>query len=357
MRSLSSLFLSLLIVTAAMAAPTVYPTGVTIHDPSQVWPGNNLFIDMNAGLIQLIDMEGDLVKEWGAVNGDVPHELAEMLPNGNVLAMYRAPAGNKLIERDWNGDVVWELQMPPAVTIHHDFERLPNGNTLVLVRRVRTVPQVGPNPIWDDWLHELTPQGQPVWHWSTAAHYSQLPLSAEARNLIWSENANGKQDVFHTNSIFTLPPNPHFATGDILVSQRETDLVFVIERATGNIVWSTQSTIAQHHPTMVGSNILLLDNGGDSGYPLVSRAWSRVIEIDPATKAEVWAWDAQIGGLAPAVTFFGEFLGSAQRLPNGNTLVTEGPWGRAFELTPAGQIVWEYILPSRSPIYRMSRVP
>ena len=29
-------------------------------------------------------------------------------------------------------------------------------------------------------------------------------------------------------------------------------------------------------------------------------------------------------------------------MPNGHTLVTQGPGGRFFEVTPAGEIVWEY---------------
>jgi hypothetical protein len=36
-----------------------------------------------------------------------------------------------------------------------------------------------------------------------------------------------------------------------------------------------------------------------------------------------------------------------ERLPNGNTLVTESDGGRLFELTPGGEIVWEYINPER----------
>lgn len=32
-------------------------------------------------------------------------------------------------------------------------------------------------------------------------------------------------------------------------------------------------------------------------------------------------------------------------LPNGNTLITEGMSGRMFQVTPQGQVVWEYINP------------
>jgi hypothetical protein len=38
-------------------------------------------------------------------------------------------------------------------------------------------------------------------------------------------------------------------------------------------------------------------------------------------------------------------MGYAQRLPNGNTLITESSFGRFFEVTKEGEIVWEYVNP------------
>jgi hypothetical protein len=43
--------------------------------------------------------------------------------------------------------------------------------------------------------------------------------------------------------------------------------------------------------------------------------------------------------------FYTAFMGNAQRLWNGNTHITESATGRLFEVTPAGEVVWEYILP------------
>ncbi|GAB2726975.1 hypothetical protein GCM10027089_58660 [Nocardia thraciensis] len=39
-------------------------------------------------------------------------------------------------------------------------------------------------------------------------------------------------------------------------------------------------------------------------------------------------------------------MGGAQRLPNGNTLITEAAFGRIFEVTTDGRICWEYVVPS-----------
>ena len=51
----------------------------------------------------------------------------------------------------------------------------------------------------------------------------------------------------------------------------------------------------------------------------------------------------------PGWTFHSSFIGDARRLPNGNTFVDEGMNGRFFQVTPAGEIAWEYVSPYFSP--------
>lgn len=68
--------------------------------------------------------------------------------------------------------------------------------------------------------------------------------------------------------------------------------------------------------------------------------FSRVLEIDPATKSIVWKYQDPI-----PMNFFSPFISNARRLPNGNTLINEGMFGRFFEVTPAGEVVWEYVNP------------
>ena len=60
--------------------------------------------------------------------------------------------------------------------------------------------------------------------------------------------------------------------------------------------------------------------------------------------------------------FYSPFVSSAQRLPNGNTLICEGSEGHLMEVTPYHELVWEYHNPYRSMgnmhmVYRAYRVP
>ena len=62
-----------------------------------------------------------------------------------------------------------------------------------------------------------------------------------------------------------------------------------------------------------------------------------MLEINPVTLELVWSYTEP--------RFFSTNISGAQRLPNGNTLITEGAGGRLFEVTKEGKIVWEYIYP------------
>lgn len=68
------------------------------------------------------------------------------------------------------------------------------------------------------------------------------------------------------------------------------------------------------------------------------------MEIDPVKKEIVWEYTGDLSG-GPAWGFYSSFISSARRLPNGNTLIDEGRSGRFFQVTPAGEIVWEYVSP------------
>src|SRR4029078_12422252 len=113
---------------------------------------------------------------------------------------------------------------------------------------------------------------------------------------------------------------------------------------------------------------MVFDNGGASGYgrpsatalkgqDIYARPTSRVLEIDPVTLKLVWSYTA--------AAFFATNISGAQRLANGNTLITEGPDGRLFEVDKEGSIVWEYVNPVFSSrkgrpaksVYRAYRVP
>ncbi len=83
-----------------------------------------------------------------------------------------------------------------------------------------------------------------------------------------------------------------------------------------------------------------------------------MLEVDPVTDEIRWEYNGD-----PPEAFFSALRGGCQRLPNGNTLITESDRGRVFEITPEGEVVWEFYNPvtrsggsERSAIYRLTRL-
>ena len=189
-------------------------------------------------------------------------------------------------------------------------------------------PESEAGKMYSSYFVEVTPGGETVWEWRTWEHLDPVAdgiAEVQAPRTMWHQG----------NSVAELPG------GDLLASFRPTSTVVRISRKTGRITWKLgpPTVSGQHGPhALANGNFLIFDNGVhrlDDSMP-----YSRVIEVDPATKEIVWKYQD-----SPAWNFFSPRMGYAQRLPNGNTLVTESSFGRIFEVTPAGDVVWEYVNP------------
>lgn len=309
---------------------------------------------------------------------------------------------------------------------HHDFQREGNpvgyyvpgmaplvdrGNTLILGHQNVARLEISSKPLLDDVIFEVDWSGKIIWKWCCSDHFDELGFDENAKNTIarnpYTRNvASGFGDWMHINSMSTLGPNRWYDAGDkrfhpdnIIWDARNANIIAVIDRQTGKLVWRLGPDysldekhrklgwiIGQHHVHMIPrglpgeGNILVYDNGGQAGYGIPNpgspngvgnalRDHSRVIEFDPLTLEIVWS------NMPPApdragpprqrkgFNIYSSFISCAQRLPNGNTMVTEGAGGRLFEVTPEYEIVWEYISPYFSKktmanaVYRAYRLP
>jgi len=128
----------------------------------------------------------------------------------------------------------------------------------------------------------------------------------------------------------------------VMVSFRNPSVVARVDRKTGGFVWKiTRPTLSvQHDPSLLeNGNVLVYNNGSRrEDIPLI---FSSVLEIEPSSGKVVWEYR----DTSAMLSFFSSYISGAQRLPNGNTLITEGLPGRIFEVTPEREIVWEYINP------------
>ena len=358
-----SLLFSLVVISlffpnthSAFGMPSVYPTGVTIYQPEYTQPGYTLFVPIKirgARVIKLIDMEGNIVHSWDLRPIDV--DSIRPLPGGSFMGL--SPHQDRLVEVDWAGQILWAY-LPDDEDLHHNYQKLDNGNYLILAQENRLIPAFSLYEFNYDYYVEMTPEHEVVWRWNTWDHLYEFGFTFESLRCIWEPKVVYIfPDFSHSNSIQALPPNqyeddPAFRRGNILISQRNTNIIFIIDKDTGEIVWQIgpedNITVGQHDAHMIeeglpgAGNILVFDNGGAAGYPMEYRQYSRVLEIDPSTNSVVWQYNA-FKDFRPKTSFYSPYISGAQRLLNGNTLITEGAFGRIFEVTPDGETVWEYL--------------
>ena len=340
---------------SAFGMPSVYPTGVTVYEPELAHPGYTMFVPikyLGTNDIRLIDMEGNTVHIWDLRPVDV--DYIKPLPGGKIMGL--SPFQEWLVEADWDGQILWDFKTDED--LHHNYQKLDNGNYLILAHEKRWIPSFSLFEFKYDYYQEITPDHEVVWSWKTWEHLYDFGFTFESLRFIWEPKVvYFFPDFSHSNSIQALPPNQHendpaFRRGNILISQRNTNIIFIIDKDTGEIAWqigpNNNLTVGQHDAYMIeqglpgAGNILVFDNGGAAGYPMEYRQFSKVVEIDPISKSVVWQYTALREGMANT-TFHSPYISGAQRLPNGNTLITEGAWGRIFEVTPEHQTVWEYV--------------
>ncbi len=342
---------------AASAGPdtvdqnTVRRRGVGLRalDPARACPGFTLFAPMGGQAIHLIDLHGDEMHAWTTpyrpgLYGYLT-ERGTMLFNGqipNETFLGKSPfMGGAILEMDWNGRVLWEVRRPDH---HHDARRLRNGNLVLLCARElpkalaarvkggRPGSEATGGAIWGDYLVELTTKGELVWEWRAWEH-----LDPDATPITAAQD--DRSEWTHANGVFEEPD------GNLLVSFRNISTVIRIDRRTGRVAWrlGAPPLSGQHAPVRLpNGHVLIFDNGPhrlDESFPC-----SRVIEVDPASDAIAWQYREP-----RPYNFFSPRISNAERLPNGNTLVNEGLFGRFFEVTPSGDVVWEFVNPHFGP--------
>lgn len=345
--------------------------GVVFCDPQRSCPGYNLYGVHRFSMAELIDEEGNVINSWSLTPRHT-WERAELLPNGDLLAigieMSLKPGRRRLgsipddvryvMRLNWEGQVLWKQKL----RAHHDIEVAPSGKLLLLTFQRRIVHNLHPTvDTREDQLTLLEQDGTVIESRSILQAVSRHPEIFPLQRVKPNTNTRPPSlDVFHSNSVewmyqqHLVGKHPIYDLDNILVCFRHQDRVAVFNWTRNEVVWAWgRGQLIGPHDAQILENghMLLFDNG-------IGRGYSRAIELDPLTKKIVWKYQAD-----PPTSFYTISRGSVQRLPNGNTLMAESDKGRAVEVTPSGEIVWEFICPhkneqgERATIVRMNRFP
>ncbi len=280
----------------------------------------------------IVDASGEVVWYWRTE--DFPFGMTRR-ENGNFVFMDKARG---LVEVTATGTVVHEL---PQDTIlreqHHDVIATSANSILFLAFDTRQVAdaRIKGEGIWEWWPET----GATVKRWTSWDHFSVTDDRGPRFGTEW----------MHANALSEGP------RGNVLVSIHYWNQIISLTRDWQEIEWrfgGVNATIAvppdeqfsgQHTARELSpGRVLLFDNGLEGGE--LSRAVEFELEGDRAEKR--WEWKATPLNFASAV-------GSARRMPNGNTLVgfgmsaglvgSTGPT-EVFEVTSSGDVVWHLVV-------------
>ena len=303
------------------------------------------------GAIALLDLEREQVV-W-ALRGPWLRQhdadlLADghLLPNGDLLALYVAigtsPWGLGLVRLNQDSEVVWKYLQQA----HHDFDVGEDGRIYALTHEIRTDKVEGHEhlapPRIDDYVVVLSADGEELKKVWLLGALANSPYASMLSTVPWYI-AEGKGDYLHTNSIDVIEGDPaarlpFAAPGQVLLSLREIGAIALLDLEREQIVWALRGPWLRQHDAdlLADGHLLLFDNEGAYG------GKSRILGFDPTTLEITWSYAGD-----DEHPFYSRVRSAQERLPNGDTLITESDGGRLFEVTPEGEIVWEYLNPER----------
>lgn len=346
--------------------PRVYDSsGVRVFNPEAVHPGLTMITSAwkaPAGWepqLRLINSKGDVVHKWRLDperyfspednRGDATLDNAiankfVLLPNGDVLANFNYVGTVRL---DACGQVVWSL---PEGS-HHTIERGHEGSFWI--------PAIAKDDsdATSDYIHSYVGLGTPS-HQNIVLRVTgdgeivdmisvlDVLYQNDLESYIAKAHGHSKsQDVTHINDVEPLDDSiansyPLLDGGDLVVSSRQLDLVFVFDPDTKVVKWhASDPFIHQHDPDFIGDGwIGIFDNREEFTRRGNMLGGSRIVAIQPGGDS--------IRVLFPtpqSEPFYTNVSGEWQSLPNGNRLLVEQMAGRIVEVDSSGRTVWEWI--------------
>jgi hypothetical protein len=367
-----------------------------------------LFAPMFSTITYLIDRNGNVNHTWSSNyfpgesvymldNGTILRSIKISLTGGG--------SGGGVQKITWDNNLIWDFKFYSETYLsNHDIKPMPNGNVLLLVWELKTRVEAiaaGRNP--DSILNDFKPyfivevkptgptSGDIVWEWhvwdhliqdydSSKANYGVVGDHPELIDINFGSASSGMDpsDWLHVNSIEF---NPEF--NQIMLSIRHFSEIWVIDHSTttaeaatntggnsgkgGDILYrwgnprsyragtkDDQKFFEQHDATWIkpgcpgDGHILVFNNGNnrpgedytsiDEIVPPVNSTGQYFLENGSAYGPEEQTW-------IYVTNFFANYIGGAQRLKNGNTIICNGPAGKFLEINPEKMIIWEYTNP------------
>lgn len=323
--------------------------------------------------LRMLDREGAVVHEWSPTAVDIFEDPKVVGHSGkkvkwaNIGEYSLDPETGEVVvnfayvglaKLDACGEPIWRL----PIHTHHAVNRADDGSYWAPAsssERHRNVPDggptlpgfegrdAGPGAYYDRLVH-VSPDGEVLHDINVFRVLYENDLQRHIFKTYQARIQDGEPlpgDITHVNDVEPLGADmadsyPQFDAGDVLVSARNLDLVFVLDPESLRVKWhASEPFIEQHDPDFIGDGrIGVFDNNRDGSARGTRLGGSRIVQVVPAT--------GEVDVLFPTAqseTFYTRVGGRWQLLPNGNRLLTETKTGRVLEVDEDGSTVWEWI--------------
>jgi len=343
-----------------------YRLVISHFDPDRACAGSTFFQSMASRIVVGCDLDGSVFWEY---RDPAAHQIGdfEILEDGNLL--YLTEGAPKIIDFE-DQTILWQDRKMAG---HHSILLTPMGTVMMIVSdwfEVDYDPWKPANKVHGDKIVEIDPEThQILWEWRLRDYVDPV---AHHHEMEMAKLVDGSRPWSHCNTLKYYPDYRFRGkrTDAVLLNSRHLDTFWMIDRATGDILWSCgqHGTIGRRDPPeeplfshahdvekLPNGNFLMYDNGNYRAEPL-SRALEIRIDFAAKTASEVWSWTE------PGFRLYDWCMGDANRLPNGNTLITNSLMGRIIEVTRSGDKVWELLMQHAIPgvyhsLYKSERIP
>jgi Arylsulfotransferase (ASST) len=355
-----------------------------------------------AGRLQKISWDSKILWdfEYATEEHHAHHDIAVM-PNGNVLTIaWEAKSAEDVLKAGRNPDLIPKAGLWPSTIVE-----------------IKQVDKTHGEIVWEwhIWDHLIQDYDSSMNNYGDVITHPELldinkgrplpkPISQDSMDVLHAQHRawrnqtidNRGSDIYHLNAI-----DYNVELDQIVFSSPQINEIFIIDHSTttkeaashkggkmgkgGDFLyrWGNPQNYRQGDSTnqkLFGQHdVRWIENGapGDGNLTVYnndiplgrdSLDYSAIYEIKPYVNKEGsyallenkrfgpkdldWMYIAK-----DTVSFYGGFISGAQRMQNGNTFINEGPKGRFFEVTPEGEIVWEYLNQFRGNIHHPNGDP
>ena len=356
--------------------PTRYEgSGATVNNVENIKQHQLIFMSGffdGGNELRLIERDGSIVNRWpvsfSSIFPDASHIMRPpttdwnvdihgsiALPDGAVVFNFEYGG---LVKLDKLNRIVWKLKRPT----HHSVELAEDGGFWAPCRRYHSeenetvFPPFTP-PFFEDTIIKISRDGKIEYEISVPMLFYknglEALLTATGEPLDEEYFKDRDIEIVHLNKIEQLSANiadifPMFEAGDLALSMRDRNLIFIVSPESWKIKWwKIGPWVRQHDPEFSPHGKLYVFNNNhyqtafgskSDRRPIDAPKLSNIMEIDPLTnQCKI------IYGQTKKQKFSSIIRGKIELTKNDGFLITEFEGGRVFEINSKGEIIWEYI--------------